>query len=150
MSGCSDYGKYTLIFSGSLVGTFVHGWTTTPRRLTDVNVRHNFWSQQAILDGHYPAVVWDTRVTLYTESGSVIGFIKDFVAFGELITPNAQSTQIRRQVGSVSTPTDPVVADFGNCYMTSGPDLRQPDMLLFTRAGMVVLDFIGNTHPVIL
>lgn len=135
----SGWDKYTLVFSGTTLGDHLHGFHSRFRRATEVRARHCFWDSDVILDGSYPALIWEHTFTLYTESGSVVGFTQEFLNLADHIQGTPLNLKIITSVGTL-------VLDFGSCYLQE-PDLEKPDMLLFQKAGFVNARFIGNTKP---
>lgn len=136
-------GNYTLVFSGGMLGSWVEKFTSTPRRLTEIQERQNFWSTSVILDGSYPAFVYDHEFTLYTENGSLLGFIKDFYGLHSKFTNRARP--LRLMLGDTTSPA----VDFGDCYLKQfGAD--EPQDLLLHRAGMLKLQFVGTSVPTVI
>lgn len=134
--------RLTLVYSGTTLGTYLHGFTTSYGRATPVNIRHNFWDTTVLLDGSYPALVWNHEFTLYTENGSVAGFAKDFIGLSDKIVGTAQDLRISYANSPALT-----LLQFGNCYLDDAPSVQQPELLLLQSAGFIKVKFLGNTKP---
>lgn len=141
--GATTAGNYTLVCSGTRIGQWVESFRSATQRLTGVRKRSNFWSSVVFLDGYYPAQVYEHEFTLYTENGSLHGFIEDFFDMSDHI--HGAPLPLAIHDGDTAT----VVFNFGNCYMEDGPELQEPDQLLLQRAGFLVVRFIGATKPTV-
>jgi hypothetical protein len=137
-------GNYTLTHSGVTLGNWVNDYTSNPRLATEVQQRHNLWSTVVILDGSDPALVWDHEFTVYTESGSMHGFMNKYFETSNRFYVN-RARPLRIQSGD----TNSVVIDFGNCYFV-GQGLGEPSSLLLHRAGMLKLKFWGTQTPTVI
>jgi hypothetical protein len=154
MASLTDYGwattagNYTLVFSGATIGNWVQAHRTKVRRITPVRRRHNFWNANVLLDGKYPAKVWEHEFLLYTEAGStsvvshVIFFADMYYGFSDQIGDTAYPLTINQGDTAI------VVINFGSCHC-EGYDQEDPRDLLLHRAGMVRFRFVGNTKPVV-
>lgn len=139
MSECvSDYKRFTLVFSGTIMGTTLDGFTAEPRRVSEIIVKQNFWASKAVVDGSYPALVWNHRFRVFTEAGSIGGFVEKFLNMSDWIAGVPYPLTIATSLG-------PHIA-FGNCYLQN-PSLSLPERLLMQRAGFVEVEFVGNTKP---
>lgn len=136
-------GNYTLLFSGSVVGTWVENYKSTHARLTAVQPRTSFWSTQTLLDGSYPALVHTHDFVVYMEASTRETFIGSFHGLSDKHTGTAYPLAI------VSNYTPVTTIYFGLCYMSESPVLKQPENLLMQSAGFVSLRFIGNIKPTV-
>lgn len=136
-------GNFTLVFSGGLLGSWVEGFTSVPRR-SEIAERQNFWSTDTILDGSYPALTWDHEFTLYTEAGSVGGFMNSYFALANKFYSRSRPLRI-----CWGTEVSSLRVDFGNCYMKPF-SLENPSELLLHRAGMIKLAFVGTQTPTVI
>jgi len=107
-------------------------------------VRHNFWDTTVLLDGSYPALLWEHEFVLYTEGSSLSNFANIFVGLSDRVAAAPTSLKI----SYVASPTLTLV-DFGDCYMQDKPTLIKPDMLLHQEAGFIRVSFLGSTKPVV-
>ena len=138
----STAGNFTLIFSGVRLGDWVDVFKSDERRLGEIAERQNFWSTNVILDGGYPAFVFDHEFVLYTESGSLEGYLKRYLGFNGHNTSRPQP--LKMHYGDTSSP----VVDFGNCYL-KGRTQEEPSDLLQHRAGKIRLQFTGTLAPTV-
>jgi len=151
-----NYTRQVLVFGSTQIGSRVHSFRSTFRRATPVKVRHSYWSTQPILDGGYPAIVWDHTFTVYTEAGSVLGLAEEFFDLVSKVSGETQSLQLKPTLVTSTTSSGLVAAvtvttpvkDFGNCYLQDSPELSQPEQFLMSCAGMFTLQFLGTTKPV--
>lgn len=137
---CTSFGSstYTLVFSGSTIGDHIHDLKTTYGRLTEIAQRQNFWASDVILDGRYPALVFEHTFTLYKNSGGAVDYAKMFFALANKIEGDPRSL-----VAKIKSTT---VISFGDCYMEP-PEQQEPDSLLLTEAGLFTLKFLGTQIP---
>jgi hypothetical protein len=134
-----DYRAYTLTFSSMPVGTRVHAFKTDIQRATEVNVRHNFWGNKIILDGSYPAIIWNHTFIVYTERPNVKDFVNAFFAMSNFFTGVPRTLTVVSSFGTE--------IDFGSCYMSNPVELSSPDHLLQHKAGFIQLGFVGSVRP---
>lgn len=144
-------GNYTLVFSGVRIPSSawipgVNGWvetfTSNYRRLTSINERQNFTAASVILDGRFPAQVWEHEFRLYTETGSLGQFAELVYKFHDEI--NELPLPLSIHDGDTANS----VVDFGNCYIEP-VELDEPSELLLHAAGFVRVTFFGTTRPVV-
>lgn len=133
-------GNFTLVHSGTALGLWIDAWNTKARRLTEIAERQNFWSQQVILDGSYPALAWDHSFTVYSEANSLNTYINSYVALANRIQSRAYPLEIW------SGTSTPVVWYFGNCYLKDFGQEEPKDLMLHA-AGMIRLNFVGTVIP---
>lgn len=142
---CTDPIYYTLVFSGTTVGTKLVAWAPNWAYATEINKRHNYWATQALLDGRYPALIWSHEFDLYLESTSVKSYMSEYFR----LTSSFVTTQPRpTSICYANSPTG-VVVSLGNCYLDNVSQ-KQPDKLLLIEAGIVTLRFLGTSIPSIL
>lgn len=138
----STCGNYTLLFSGSMLGRWIESFTSVPRRLTEISERQNLWATTAVLDGAYPCFVWDSEFKLYCETGSLVGYLKDYFALNTKFYNAVRPLEMR--YGDTTS----VVINFGNCYMKPWSQ-EEPGDLLLQRAGMMKFKFVGTLAPTV-
>jgi len=145
-------GNYTLVFSGVRIPSSawipgVNGWVETfqsnPSRLTEIQRRQNFTSSIVLLDGRFPAQVWDHEFVLYTETGSLGQFAELFFKLQDEIRNDP--VDLRIEDGD----TGNAVFEFGPCYINAPASLEEPTELLMFRAGFIRISFVGNTRPIV-
>ena len=134
-------GTWTLNFSGSTIiqSSFVQSFRTSFRRAVPVAQRPKLWSPTVILDGNYPAQVWQHDFLLYNEASTPCDFAEEFIDLETKISSFA--IPIVLQDNAVDR------IDFGSCFLEP-PSLAQPQELLLYRAGYIRVRFLGNTRPV--
>jgi hypothetical protein len=135
-------GNYTLVFSGTRLGDWVETFKSGVSRPTEIAVRQNLWSTTVLLDGSYPAFSWDHEFVVYTESGSLRGYLDRYFSFARQFFSRTRPLELR------AGDTTSVVVDFGNCYMKPFTQ-ENPGDLLLQRAGMIRLQFIGTAVPTV-
>lgn len=138
----STAGNYELTFAGTTVAEFVQSFTSRFRRLNAVQRRQNFWHDTILLDGSYPAQVWDHQFTVYQEAANRNAYATAFFDLEDLIFSDPRTLLIT----AVST----VVAqdwDFGLCYLEAAEPATPTELQLF-RAGFITVRFVGNQKPV--
>lgn len=139
-------GQWTLVYSGTGVSSavsfptshFVQGWVPKFRRLTDIQQRQNFWCNDVILDGRFPAQVWEHEFNIFTEAVSVTEFAQRYTDLQSLFFSVA-STLVIQENGS-----NKII--LGPCLMQP-PALEQPREQLQFRAGFLRIRFLGTTAP---
>lgn len=134
-------GQQTLIFSGStlLQSHFIQSMRSSWRRLTAIQRRQNLWAPNVILDGRYPAQVWEHEFLVYTEANSTpLEFAHLFWGMESKVTSTPQLLVLQEN-GS-----DRV--NFGSCYLEVS-NMDEPKELLLYRAGFMKVRFLGNTSP---
>lgn len=134
--------RYALEFNGSNIGTYVHGFQSSFQRVTAINPRHNFWDTTVLLDGSYPALVWDHKFVLYTEGTSLNDFAVKYLNLADLVAGSAAALKIV----NASSPSG-VLLNFGSCYFSASPELQKPELLLLQEAGFITVSFLGSTKP---
>ena len=135
-------GNHTLVFSGTFLGDWIDSYNSVPSKTTPTAVRQNFWAMNAILDNSYPALVHNHEFKLYTESGSLAGFLKRYHALPAQMLKN-RPYPLQMWSGT----TTPVVVDFGLCCLES---IQHDGDLLLYRAGFITLGFIGSSAATVL
>ena len=138
----STVGNRTLEFNSIQVGNWVESFNSTWRRTSDIQEVQCFWANEAILDGGFPALIWEHEITIYDEEADRKTFADFFVDLGDKVNASRQSLEI------VAASASYAAVDFGLCYIQP-PELVEPDALLLFEAGFVTLRFIGTTKPVV-
>lgn len=133
-------GNYILKFGGFTLGTWVEKFTSSMKRHNEVQVRHNFWSTAVVLDGQFPAIVYEHEFTLYADAVSRETFAEEFHDFSDYFSGLENLLEIQDADGAS-------ICSFGMCYLTGQPELKTPEALLMFAAGFVALKFIGRTKP---
>lgn len=138
-------GNYTLVFSGTRVGSlaWIEGYTSSMRRATEVVAQHPFWGSEAVLDGRYPALVWLHRFRLHMVSSTREDFMETFFNLSQHYSAERQA------LGIFDGDTATVVASFGTCLMTESAVLEEPDELLSFAEGKITVNFIGTKKPTV-
>lgn len=136
-------GQFTLTFSTVTFpnSSFVQGWAPSFKRLTGVQQRQNFWCNEVLLDGRFPAQVWEHTFNIFTEAVSVVEYAQRFTDLESFFFSDPTTLVI--QENSV----DKIV--LGGCYLQP-PNLEEPRELLQFRAGFLRIIFLGNSRPVYL
>jgi len=140
MTFCSTYGSthFTLVFSGSTLGDHLASFRSVPRRATQVEERHNLWATTPILDGSYPALVWDHEFLVYQEDNYPLNFAETYFNLAAHFTSAPQSLIVKLK-------TDTAIA-FGDCYMREFTQ-SDPEQLLLYAAGILPIKFVGTQIP---
>lgn len=140
MTACAEYhtNKFTLVFSGTTLGDHVHTYQSKPVRVSEIDAKHNFWASSAILDGSYPALVWEHQFSLYKSATNEVEFVRFFVNLATHVNSRPLPLELKYE-------TQTVVA-FGSCYLDVS-EHEEPDSLLHTAAGLVSLRFRGTSLP---
>jgi hypothetical protein len=134
---------YTLIFSGSPIGDkLVAGYKTRPRRITDINVRQNFWANYGVLDARYPALVFEHEALVYLEEDSPNHYNKQVMDY---VLTHIHSAHDPFPVKIQSSAGNDVVA-FGRCYALP-PEQNLPDEYLLYEAGVFRILWMGTSIP---
>ena len=150
--GATTAGNFTLVFSGVRIPSSawipgVNGWVETfrsePSRLTPIARRQNFTAPNIILDGRFPAQVWDHEFVLYTETGSLGQFAEVLFKLQDEIRD--LPVDLRIEDGD----TGDVIFEFGPCYINAPASLEEPSELLMFRAGFIRISFVGSTRPIV-
>ena len=96
MTDCTSFGSsvYTLVFSGDTIGTHIHDWKTTSRRMSEIAERQNFWASDVILDGRYPALVYEHVFMLYMESTDEVDYAHDVLLLNTKIEGDPRALNI--------------------------------------------------------
>jgi hypothetical protein len=135
-------GQWTLVFSTATVtfptSSFVQAWTPKFRRLTAVQERQNFWCNDVIIDGRFPAQVWEHEFNIFTEAVSVTEYAQRYTDLQSLFLSDPTTLVIQENAA------DKIV--LGGCYMRP-PGLEEPKELLQFRAGFLKIMFLGNKAP---
>jgi hypothetical protein len=139
----ASFTRFVLLYNSIQVGTYVHGFLSSFARATPINVRHNFWDTSVILDGSYPALVWDHDITLYTESGSLKGLAEQYFALSTLVSGVPAPLTI-----SYASSPGLALINFGSCLLNDRPGVQKPEQLLLQEAGFFTVSFLGSTKPV--
>jgi len=140
MTDCATYGStvFTLAFSGSAVGDHVYSSKSKSRMVARPSERQNYWSSQVVLDGRYPALVYDHDFVVYRETEYRLDYAKWYYELAQRIDGDPHALALK--IG------DDVVVAFGDCYLLE-PQQQEPDSLLLQAAGMVVVSFLGTSIP---
>ena len=140
MTYCSTYGSHvlTLVYSGTTLGDHIHGMQTMPQRMTAVRRCHNFWASVPVLDGRYPALVYEHTFLVYNEEVSELDYLRWYAELAQQIAGDPYPLEVRIN--------DNVAVAFGNCYVEPASQ-KEPDTLLLHAAGVVELPFIGTDIP---
>jgi len=135
-------GQWTIVFSTVNVtfptSSFVQAWTPKFQRLTGIQQRQNFWCNDVILDGGYPAQVWTHEFKIYTEAVSVTEYAQRFTDLQSLFLSDPTTLIIQEDA------VDKIV--LGGCYLQP-PTPETPSELLQFRAGFLRIVFLGNSAP---
>lgn len=144
-------GRYVLVCNSVSVGDWVNDFKTDYKLVTPVQVRHNFWASYPVLDGSFPAIVWEHSFTVYHSATNYKGFIDWYYNLFNIY--QAQPAQLSLYDEALNTGSStlaaPVCIDFGACYLQDGPRLKQPEALLMYAAGMAEVKFIGSVQPIV-
>lgn len=144
-------GNFTMIFSGVRIPSSawipgVNGWVQSFNskfeRLTEIIRRQNFTSTIVLLDGRFPAQVWEHELVLYTETGSIGQMAEVIYKFHDEI--QGLSAPLTINDGDTAN----AVFEFGNCLILPA-EMEQPTELLLYRAGFIRVTFVGNTRPIV-
>ena len=136
---CTPYP--TLVYSGATLGDHLHSIDEiSPSRMTPVSRQQNYWSNSPLLDGRYPAVIWEYTFTVYQEEADELEFVRGFATMANtgLNDANARSLEVKNSEG--------IVVAFGDCYY-EGQKLTGPDAFLLGAAGLIQLQFVGTQVP---
>ena len=132
---------HILTFNGSVVGTRIVGYQVTTKRITPVSVRHNFWASRGLMDGRYPALLWEHTFLIFDERDTVTDYTNAVHSLSrELVTSNPQPLLIKSEGASLT------IFNLGNCYIEGGGHSDPSDLLLF-QAGIYNAKFISVTTP---
>ena len=129
-----------LYHDNTLIGDCVHGLQTSVRRLTQIHRRGRFWSTDVTIDGAYPDPIWQHTITIFEESTDEDAFAEFVFNLSDLFYSTPKSLTVKRD--------GVVVINYGNCLLER-PDLDTPDSLLLTAGGLITLDFLGTTKPIV-
>ncbi len=135
-------GNFTLIHSTVMLGNWIEDFNSSFGRLTPIARRQNFWSSDIILDGRYPAQVWDHTFKLYTEGGSLGELYDKFLDIYDQI----HSDPATLTINDGDTATE--LFQFGACYLEDA-SLETPEAFLKYNAGLITVTFVGNTRPTV-
>jgi hypothetical protein len=130
-------GQYILSFNGVPIGSWIDGFSTNVRRVNAVGIRQNFWSSVTVLDGKYPALVYEHTFQVFFEAISREALAQAYMALTTFYLNRVYPLAIIGGFGM----------SFGNCYLEEGPTMKEPDILLRHRAALISLKFLGNTRP---
>jgi len=139
MGLCTPYP--TLVYSGTSVGDHLHAIDEiSPSRLNPVQRQNNYWSTSTLLDGRYPATIWEYTFTVYQEDTDSLEFVRSFTSLANtgLNDNNVRSLEVQNDSGTVIA--------FGDCYY-EGQKLSGPDAFLLGAAGLIQLQFVGTQVP---
>ncbi len=138
----TGWNRLVLVYNTTTVGTYLHGFVSSVSRATAINVRHNFWDITALLDGSYPAQVWEHNFVLYHEAANLKQFADDFLGLSDLFYGTATGLRI-----SLASSPSGTYMSFGSCLLQDKPVLQKPDLLFQQQAGFFGLSFLGTTKP---
>lgn len=144
MPTCNDYDfptHYTLAFPTSLVGDRVHSYNTSVKRATEINVRQNLWASYVILDGRYPALVYQHDFEIYMEKTTPRLYTK---ALFDIVRTMVTSDPMALTMKNGLTSSD--VIAFGQCYLVP-PEQSKPEELMMLEAGLFKVKFMGTECP---
>ena len=140
MTLCNSYNSmvFTLSFSGTSLGDSVHTLQASFQRLTQVAQRHNFWATNVLLDGGYPALVYEHTFVIYKEAAGRVEYVDYFYDLANQIVADPQELLLKAGGNNVFA--------FGDCYLAN-TDQKEPSDLLMLAAGMSQLTFWGTVIP---
>lgn len=141
MTECNSYGttQFTLVFSGTTLGEHVHSLRTARKLATAVNPRHNTWATYVVLDGNYPALVWNHVFTIYNEESSRTDYANWYWGISSIYSNKPYSLELQDGKGNT-------VVSFGDCQLFDDSQ-KEPQELLIAAAGLLELHFYGTTCP---
>lgn len=138
----TGWNRLVLVYNTTTLGTYLHGFVSFVSRATPINVRHNFWDSTVVLDGSYPAQVWEHNFVLYHEAANLKAFADDFLALSDQFYGTAATLKI-----SLASSPSGTYMTFGSCLLQDKPALQKPDLLLQQQAGFFGLSFLGSIKP---
>lgn len=139
---CDGSTGYSLIYNSIAVGDIIVGHVSNWKRQTDIHVRQNFWSQNAILDGRYPSLVWEHNFKVLESEPTVSLYVKNYYQMANtLVTSNPAALAIK----NFDSPNN-VIFYYGLCYLDVATQ-DQPEDLLLTAGGVFALKFLGTSIP---
>jgi len=144
MSDCSTptSGLYTLVFSGTNLGDYVHEIIPSEIRLTtDVFVKHNMWSNQVVLDSSYPVPTHEHTFVVSKIGADRHAYMKYYYELVSWFTTATRTLELHNKGAKV--------VDYGGCFLR-GYSQNDPQALLVSAAGLLRLSFIGNTAPIVI
>jgi hypothetical protein len=103
-----------------------------------VEVIHNHWASQALLDGQYPAIVYEHEFVISKESTGRVGYIGDYLSMTSYMTADPQTVELENNGNTAMW--------FGECYLDK-PEQAEPEDMLLVEAGLIRLRFIGTVLP---
>lgn len=139
MSDCAGAGfdAFKVTFVNTFVGDHCVSWTPNYKRQTEINQHQSFRAPYVILDGRYPAPILQHSFDIYIEKATLREYHKNyFNLFATFITSDPMPLQMQTSGGTL-------YADFGSCYMIP-PELKDPDNILWHRAGILRIQFLGT------
>lgn len=151
------YSVYTLSFTpgitsntlvGDLLGWTIFGFKMKSYRLTPIQKRQNYWAQFVILDGRYPALVWEHEFQATLIASTPLQFVQQFLnlAGDPPVDANPLPLVLRANTNGV---VQDIIA-FGNCYMDTSDQGDPKEGFLYSAAGGVNFRFLGTKVPSIL
>ena len=139
---CSTSGQYLLYFGGFQMGKFVVKFKSTPRLVTEVQVRQNFYANFAFLDHHYPCVVWEHTFDIYDQASDREQIIEFFFELANAFSYDTDQSLLLKRASDGST-----AVNFDVCAFTKSPAMQQPTDLLLYQAGIYQVEFLGALGP---
>ena len=135
---------YKVNFNAIDIGDEILGYKQSTRRVTDVTVKHNLWSNTPVMDGRYPAILYEHTFRIYLESATRQAFC-DFM--WELGNSHFYADPKALLLLDVTTPFSQIT-NYGNCYLMEGSE-DTPEELMMFEAGIFTVRFQGITKPTI-
>lgn len=118
----------------------VFGMMSNFKRLTEIAKVQNFWSSNVILDGRYPALVWEHEFLVSRVDSLVMNSYSSYIDFA------SGAVQGTPKPLHLIHPTAGSIIAFGDTYFDSVTP-QSPDQFLVATANIFKLKFIGNTKP---
>lgn len=142
---CFEYSPYYYLYFNSMTVVtssrmieYKSSWT----RLTEIQKRQNYWGNQVILDGRYPAIYLEHEFTVYTEGDDRYHYASRFYDVPRSIVTAARKPLAICHPDFLGQP----VVTFGDCYIESSSQENPADLLMFS-AGIMRLRFLGTEIP---
>ena len=139
-------GEYLLKFNNVPVGDWVDNMLCLPKLISKIGIRQNFWSTQAIIQHQWPAFIWDHKFTIYAQQASRESFAEWFMlGYAALFALGGRHLVLWRANLPSGSPV-PLI-DFGTCYLSETPAMKEPQQHLQFAAGLSSMTFISADMP---
>ena len=136
---------YTLMFTPADLSTWkIFTVKTHATRLTPIQQRQAYWANNVVLDGRYPALVWEHEFMATQVNSNPIDYYKSALALYQTPPVNGNLAPLILQTAVGGTTYD--VVNYGNCYLEDTAQ-SQPGEFLIAEAGMQVFKFLGTVLP---